>query len=1525
MAKATYQFIKPFVFIGKPYHDSRSLAEAFIANWDLAVSVFRRGDMWRFWRNYVGDLYLHDVHIQSMYDEIWCRVMKREVAKDSVYLCHEDFLFLKVLYYLEPNLDGIPILFPEAETARLFSMSEFSSLVQECFGDSNSLYFPEEEYDQINEEHFIRMWLKKAAQEKIFSTFDAGLTSPEKALLREQSGKALKELLLGLTKEPYYVVGEKLCKSWDEVLTAFDSSSVKKLFDMMKQLEDNWDSKKLGQDLTAVLSEEEKPVVKELFEAWKKLKEQADTEALADWCQNKVLAKKSQNPVQDTKAYYVLKYKKYYPQRDLKFADEFLQLQTEQLEAVRKNLDDYNAIQTFFEATKRVNLVCREWKNFEIQKHIDECNQTIAAGEKQVALAVRVRQAMERKDYVTAWDEYPDVDTKLLFAHVGLIPNVYENYEEDLLDSFMDRIRQYLTEMDTVEALNQFVAEFLPLYFRVKKCVTRKCKINVMDSLESMIFCAEDLDSFVHSCVRKNFYKLKDCEDTGCPKMLRQFSDSEDLRYIMLEYQSACERRTDKSLGEKLGEFKAFEKKHLIPYEPERLPLIKDLTGKDYETYTQQFQETLTEYEKLCDEIRMVSKEYSTAFQGNWMFSFRGDLSKEREKREKTAKMHGEKLLELYDKLSNIIPEKYEQVKALEAKRLSAWKVLKAEYDLKEKQLREKKQEEEKKELLRRQKEDAERREKERKEREKRRKKKEKEEKAKRRKEEVRKRLKKVWDTLLTILLFPFLQIPSMLNSRYKRNHRRDMSNVKYIAVIALEVIVYGVVIFFGVRLLGPTYYGTEHYYGTKLGYRHYQVAKGVDEVPQELYRGVERMVSIKLPESLQRIGYQAFADCVNLEEVILPANVYSIDSGAFRNCMNLEKVTVLSESENLEIGSEAFENCVSLQSVDNPGEISDFEEKLFMANAVKGCRNFDTGDYAGLFFAYVPKEDKLLENEQQVKNALKTYDIVYENGTTGRYSPVTDNIRNLVIGEEVVKEEERHVSFVCTLDKGYVQYKLEGTIQAPLEDSTLQLCSGSVVCREAKLSVTEEGPYPEAQYEELVKLLRSMPYQGKNSEHLFAENEVKIEEAYLSLVQASESNEMADVSSPEYLLSVKTTVKDGFEECRFMGGIYFSEEEMFLARNGVYQSEYMPMNLIGTYKYMEGSGTGSSFTIDKQFEDVYVVTEDGEKKMLLLDTESGRGSLVAASGEEYAVSDVYIDNAIPALVLGDCVYERVSEEFTPFEAEQENPLIGIWEGTADIHGNVFNKHYILPLGDRLASIFKFGPSDENPGFQEGIILENIVWNQDANEVVLESKAWLEHPEGYKLRVYNGKFSENRTRIKGDSYYTFDIKKQKPSNLQQEVKSDNWSIYRQDGSYNQELFVVKGNIPDDALAFNGSYYYFYNGCQTWQDAQAYCKSLGGNLAVIKTKEEDTFLHNRFLELGENVLAFGASDEAKEGEWFWVNGDRVDDSGYSNWGERDNHKGKEHYAGYYIEFSDGKWNDSSFADNTFFICEWSVEW
>ena len=127
--------------------------------------------------------------------------------------------------------------------------------------------------------------------------------------------------------------------------------------------------------------------------------------------------------------------------------------------------------------------------------------------------------------------------------------------------------------------------------------------------------------------------------------------------------------------------------------------------------------------------------------------------------------------------------------------------------------------------------------------------------------------------------------------------------------------------------------------------------------------------------------------------------------------------------------------------------------------------------------------------------------------------------------------------------------------------------------------------------------------------------------------------------------------------------------------------------------------------------------------------------------------------------------------------------------------------------------------------------------------------------------------------------------------------------------------------------YAGHHYAVYNIGMTWPAAKLFCEKMGGHLATISSSGENKYLSDFIKSNGIHTAYFGYTDEAQEGTWVWVTGEKIT---YTNWhsGEPNNDMVGENYAEFYWSFDDGTWNDGDFggytgSDSTNFICEWDT--
>ena len=87
-----------------------------------------------------------------------------------------------------------------------------------------------------------------------------------------------------------------------------------------------------------------------------------------------------------------------------------------------------------------------------------------------------------------------------------------------------------------------------------------------------------------------------------------------------------------------------------------------------------------------------------------------------------------------------------------------------------------------------------------------------------------------------------------------------------------------------------------------------------VEFIPRELCRGMNKLTTVTIPNSVTGIGYGAFRDCSSLTSVTIPNSVTSIGSSAFSDCISLTSIIIPNSVTRMEWG--AFIGCTGLASI---------------------------------------------------------------------------------------------------------------------------------------------------------------------------------------------------------------------------------------------------------------------------------------------------------------------------------------------------------------------------------------------------------------------------------------------------------------------------------------------------------------------------------------------------------------------------------------------------------------------------------
>ena len=168
-----------------------------------------------------------------------------------------------------------------------------------------------------------------------------------------------------------------------------------------------------------------------------------------------------------------------------------------------------------------------------------------------------------------------------------------------------------------------------------------------------------------------------------------------------------------------------------------------------------------------------------------------------------------------------------------------------------------------------------------------------------------------------------------------------------------------------------------------------------VKKIENLTYHGFSTLTSIDIPQGVEIIGYEAFADCENLktvnfqsdaalsslgesafsncpalESILLPAGLRSIEFKTFEGCLSLKKVNFEPNAVLSSVVESAFSNCTSLESIDLPASVRSIGSYAF-----EGCR--------GLKSITLPDSVKQFGKERMFKGCYLLQSVELPKGVT--------------------------------------------------------------------------------------------------------------------------------------------------------------------------------------------------------------------------------------------------------------------------------------------------------------------------------------------------------------------------------------------------------------------------------------------------------------------------------------------------------------------------------------------------------------
>lgn len=111
-------------------------------------------------------------------------------------------------------------------------------------------------------------------------------------------------------------------------------------------------------------------------------------------------------------------------------------------------------------------------------------------------------------------------------------------------------------------------------------------------------------------------------------------------------------------------------------------------------------------------------------------------------------------------------------------------------------------------------------------------------------------------------------------------------------------------------------------------GLKYVSIPNSVTKIGDEAFFQCKNLTNVLLPDSIKQIGREAFSLCSSLNKVTIPKGVTSIKYKAFYNCGNLKSISM--QGGITTIGREAFENCYNLTNITLPNSLTEIGYEAF-------------------------------------------------------------------------------------------------------------------------------------------------------------------------------------------------------------------------------------------------------------------------------------------------------------------------------------------------------------------------------------------------------------------------------------------------------------------------------------------------------------------------------------------------------------------------------------------------------------------
>lgn len=182
-----------------------------------------------------------------------------------------------------------------------------------------------------------------------------------------------------------------------------------------------------------------------------------------------------------------------------------------------------------------------------------------------------------------------------------------------------------------------------------------------------------------------------------------------------------------------------------------------------------------------------------------------------------------------------------------------------------------------------------------------------------------------------------------------------------------------------------------------------------------------ERINSIKIPNTVTKIGNYAFNSFSSIGSIEIPSSVVEIGDYAFADCSKLSSVDIPETGEDMTIGKAAFAGCTTLSSITIPDRVTDMG-----GGCLAGCTNLQ-------YVTLSNTMTKLYDESRSDTSVLSSY------GSKFGFFENCTSLKNIKFPDSIASIDERAFTGCTNLSKITIGANLTelGNLKLDLESLT--------------------------------------------------------------------------------------------------------------------------------------------------------------------------------------------------------------------------------------------------------------------------------------------------------------------------------------------------------------------------------------------------------------------------------------------------------------------------------------------------------